>query len=315
MTDCSTTLPSHTHHSPPAGSPYVGRFAPSPTGKLHFGSLLAALASYLDAKHNQGRWLVRVEDLDPPREVPGAAADILHTLEAFQLYWDGEVRYQSQQHSAYQNCIEQLLSQGLAYYCDCSRREVALRTHTEDLRYDGFCRDRQARFENQYADAAIRLKTTDTPICFNDLIQGSQQQRLLPESGDFVIRRRDHLYAYQLAVAWDDGDQGITHIVRGSDLLDSTPRQIYLQRLLGFSQPCYAHIPILLDEHGHKLSKQTQATALDPARPQQALYRALALLGQSPPFELDGAPCDELLQWAVAHWSLAAVPSMLSLSL
>ncbi|OMH32199.1 tRNA glutamyl-Q(34) synthetase GluQRS [Motiliproteus sp. MSK22-1] len=293
------------HQTWPVRTAYKGRFAPSPTGPLHFGSLLAALASFLDARKNQGIWLVRMEDLDPPREIPGAADQILRTLEQFGLLWDQQVIYQSDRYQTYQAIIDQLLKAGHAYYCSCSRQMIAQRGGV----YDGYCRSRQSHL---HGITAIRLKTDNCAITFKDQIQGPQRQQLSPYCGDFVIRRKDKLYAYQLAVVCDDAAQGISHIVRGSDLLDSTPRQLYLQQLLGYQQPCYAHIPIMVNSQGQKLSKQTFATALDPLHPEKKLYQALKVLGQQPPTALQGAPIDNILDWAIENWSLGAVPSRLT---
>ncbi|MCW8885838.1 MAG: tRNA glutamyl-Q(34) synthetase GluQRS [Motiliproteus sp.] len=284
---------------------YIGRFAPSPTGPLHFGSLLAALASYFDARHHNGRWLVRMEDLDPPREIEGAADDILRTLEAYGLHWDGSVRYQSERHDHYQALIKQLSEQQLAYRCQCSRQQIAERGPV----YDGFCRDRQNCIDRPHA---IRVKTDDQPIRFNDRIQGTQQQQLQQHCGDFVIRRKDKLFAYQLAVVCDDAEQQITHIVRGSDLLDSTPRQLYLQQLLGYPQPCYAHIPVMVNEQGQKLSKQTYATALDKGQPHIATFKAMQVLGLQPPASLAQESSTQLLQWGIEHWNIQALPKQLT---
>ena len=255
-----------THKAWPLEPAYKGRFAPSPTGPLHFGSLLAALASFLDARKSQGIWLVRMEDLDPPREIPGAADQILRTLEQHGLHWDQQVIYQSERYQAYQAEIDRLLEAEHAYYCTCSRQMIAQRGRV----YDGFCRTRQSHLHGM---TAVRLKTDAQQITFEDQIQGSQQQQLSSYSGDFVIRRKDRLYAYQLAVVCDDATQGISHIVRGSDLLDSTPRQLYLQQLLGYQKPCYAHIPIMVNSQGQKLSKQTFATALDSQHPEKAFTK------------------------------------------
>jgi len=296
-----------THH-------YIGRFAPSPTGALHFGSLLAALASFLDARANQGRWLLRMEDLDPPREIAGAADQILRTLEHFGFYWDGPVRYQSQHLEQYQQVVQQLIQQQRAYPCDCSRQQLAQRNA---VIYDGYCRERALNSRQSTATltashstpaVAIRVKTTDTRIGFKDSIQGNYQQQLGEEVGDFVIHRKDGFYAYQLAVVIDDAEQKITHIVRGYDLLDSTPRQIYLQRLLQLPTPIYSHIPILVNHLGQKLSKQTFASAIDPERPARALFQGLTLLGQQPPEDLREATTHEMLRWGADHWDLSRIP-------
>ena len=283
--------------------PYIGRFAPSPTGSLHFGSLLAALASYLDARANQGHWLVRMEDLDPPREVAGAADQILHTLEQFGFEWDGPVWYQSQRHSIYQQRLELLIEQQLAYPCYCSRQQIALRNTPV---YDGYCRNHAPTDPEQ--PAAIRLQVNDSEIGFKDAIQGQITQQLQQDVGDFVIRRRDGLFAYQLAVVIDDAEQGVTDVVRGYDLLDSTPRQLWLQQQLKRPQPNYAHIPILVNDLGQKLSKQTYASAINPDQPGTSLWQALSLLGQQPPVDLRAGQAHEILGWAIAHWRLNRVP-------
>ncbi len=290
----------------PGNHTYIGRFAPSPTGTLHFGSLLAALASYLDARAHQGQWLVRMEDLDPPREIKGAADQILQTLERFGFEWNGPVWYQSQRHDRYQQLLQQLIDQRQAYPCYCSRQQISLRHSTI---YDGYCRpaNRLEKTIHPNQPAAIRLLTQDTRIQFNDGIQGPQQQ-LDTEIGDFVIRRKDGLYAYQLAVVIDDADQGINQIVRGYDLLSSTTRQIHLQQQLGLPTPSYSHIPILVNHQGQKLSKQTYANAIDPRQPQTSLFQALALLGQNPPRHLRTTSVREMLDWGIQHWQLNQVP-------
>ncbi len=283
------------------------RFAPSPTGSLHFGSLLAALASYLDARAHHGQWLVRMEDLDPPREVKGAADQILQTLEQFGLEWDGAVWYQSRRHDRYQQVLQQLIDQHQAYRCYCSRQQISLR-HSPV--YDGYCRPSNQinRTLDPNQPAATRLKVDETTIVFDDAIQGQQQQRLDTEVGDFVIRRKDGLYAYQLAVVIDDADQGVNQIVRGYDLLSSTSRQIYLQQRLGITPPQYSHIPILVNSQGQKLSKQTYASAIDPNQPTASLFQALRLLGQNPPQHLRATSTREMLDWGVQHWQLHQVP-------
>lgn len=282
---------------------YTGRFAPSPTGPLHFGSLLAALASYADARAHQGHWLVRIEDLDPPREQPGATGLILSTLEAFGFEWDGPVLYQSERHALYREALESLLTHHLAYRCGCSRREIQARTGSS--RYDGHCRRQPP---GRHTACAIRACTEGSDILLADPIQGPRQYNLSADSGDFVIHRRDGLFAYQLAVVVDDADQGITRVVRGSDLLDETPRQLLLQRHLAVASPQYAHIPVATACNGQKLSKQTHAPALDPAQPIPALLDALAFLGQRPDRALTDAAPSELLQWAVEHWKMERIP-------
>ncbi|KFB21868.1 glutamyl-Q tRNA(Asp) ligase [Pseudomonas aeruginosa PGPR2] len=241
-------------------SSYVGRFAPTPSGYLHFGSLVAAVASYLDARAVGGRWLVRMEDLDPPREVPGAQQAILETLERYGFEWDGAVERQSERFPDYAAVVEQLLRSGLAYACTCSRKQLEGFAGI----YPGFCRDAGHARE----DAAIRLRVPELEYRFVDRVQGEVHQHLGREVGDFVIQRRDGFYAYQLAVVLDDAWQGITDIVRGADLLDSTPRQLYLQELLGLSQPRYLHVPLIVQPDGHKLGKSYRSPPLPAdARP------------------------------------------------
>jgi glutamyl-Q tRNA(Asp) synthetase len=287
---------------------YTGRFAPSPTGPLHFGSLVAAVSSYLEAKTHNGQWLLRMEDLDPPREMPGAADGILRTLEAYGFEWDGAVLYQSSRHDAYEAALEQLQSAGLLYPCACTRKEIAdSAVHgIEGPVYPGTCR---AGLHGRTA-RAWRVLTTLEEIRFEDAIQGRQAQILQRDIGDFVLKRADGLYAYQLAVVVDDAEQGITHIVRGADLLDSTPRQIHLLKLLGLPIPLYAHLPLAVNAHGEKLSKQTFAAPLNPRNPGPLLWRALAFLGQQPLPSLAGASPADMWQWAREHWNLARVPKI-----
>jgi len=286
-----------------------GRFAPSPTGPLHFGSLIAALGSFLEARSRGGEWLLRIEDVDQPRTVPGAADTILRVLECCGLEWDGPVWYQSQRTAAYQATLDQLLGLGLAYPCTCTRRELSRQPRAADGSpvYPGYCRGGVRHADRS---PAIRLRVDDAPLAFHDAIQGDYRQSLSSEVGDFVIRRADGCFAYQLAVVVDDTAQGITHIVRGSDLLDSTPRQIYLQRLLAFPTPEYAHLPIAVDQHGQKLSKQTGAKPLDARNPGPALWAALRLLGQQPPAALAPESTTVMMAWALNHWQLATVPAI-----
>ncbi|SEB09689.1 tRNA glutamyl-Q(34) synthetase GluQRS [Marinobacterium iners] len=286
----------------------IGRFAPSPTGPLHFGSLLAALASYLDMRSRNGEWLLRIEDLDPPREQPGAVDSILHTLDAFGLHWDGPVIYQSTRLKCYQDALEQLLDQGTAYRCSCSRKQ--LRTRGVTGLYDGHCRRHPP---SASASCAVRVIHPQAEQQFHDRIQGFRTYDWQNDRGDFVVFRRDGLFAYQLAVVVDDAAAGVTDIVRGSDLIDETPHQIALQTLLGYSTPQYAHIPVITNPAGQKLSKQNLAPAIDPGQRQQLLLRALSLLGQKPPADLATASRDELLSWAITHWNITAVPGTLSL--
>ncbi|MEX1196612.1 MAG: tRNA glutamyl-Q(34) synthetase GluQRS [Pseudohongiellaceae bacterium] len=279
----------------------VGRFAPSPSGALHFGSLLAALASFLDIRQRGGRWLVRMEDLDPDREPPGAADEILRLLDAFRLHWDGEVMYQSQRLEIYADALRDLEKQGRTYPCSCPRRRV------RELRgrYDGYCARHPATVRKP---AAIRVRVPTGALTFDDRIQGQQAFDLSTTCGDFIVRRKDGLFAYQLATAVDDGDQQITEVLRGSDLLDSTPRQIHLQRALGLAVPSHAHIPVASNVEGQKLSKQHFARPLDARYATQYLYDALSFLGQQPPDRLKGAAAGELLEWGIGHWDIQKVP-------
>lgn len=293
--------------SSPADIPtaYRGRFAPSPTGPLHAGSLLAAVGSYLDARANGGEWLVRMEDLDPPREQAGAAADILNTLELYGLTWDGPVLFQSERADAYQEILEKLLSSGLAFRCRCSRADIAAANPVSGSgasHYPGTCRARQVAASEAHA---VRLRVTDTPVVLSDRLQGSQATVLTESVGDFVIRRRDELAAYQLAVVVDDGFQQITDVVRGIDLLDSTHRQIYLQGLLDMPTPRYLHLPVIVNSAGDKLSKQTGATALPRDNPSEVLRKILSLLRHAPPPEVCGESPEKLLRWAITEWDPA----------
>jgi glutamyl-Q tRNA(Asp) synthetase len=278
---------------------YVGRFAPSPTGPLHFGSLVAALASWLDARAAGGTWLLRIEDLDKPREQPGAVDEILHTLDALGLDWDGPVVFQSRRGELYRAALEQLAAQHATYWCGCSRREVAdsslgLAADGAPI-YPGTCRNALSG----KTPRALRLRTTPQPIGFVDRVQGPQVQSIEAEVGDFVLLRADGVYAYQLAVVVDDAVQGVTDVVRGADLLDSTARQIYLQGLLGYATPRYLHVPVAVNAAGEKLSKQTGALPIDAAQPAPTLARALAFLNHAPPA---GLGARELLDWARGNW-------------
>ena len=270
---------------------YIGRFAPSPTGPLHFGSLIAAVASYLEARTHQGLWLLRMEDLDTPRTMPGAAAAILHSLEAFGFEWDGDVLHQSLRTTYYAEVFERLKTNGLIYPCTCSRKEIADSAvqGIDGAIYPGTCRHGLAPGKTA---RAWRIITEDVLTCFNDDIQGRISQNLARDIGDFVLKRADGLFAYQLAVVADDAAQGITHVVRGADLLDSTSRQIYLQHLLRLPIPQYAHVPVAANASGEKLSKQTKARALNDSLPAAALWAALDFLGQHPPAGGSYARCN-----------------------
>ena len=290
---------------------YRGRFAPSPTGPLHFGSLVAAVGSFLEARVHGGEWLVRMEDLDAPRVVPGAAADILRTLECCGLEWEGPVAYQSARSDAYHAALHRLRQAGRVYPCGCSRREIAdsALAGTEGPIYPGTCRGGVAPSR---ASRAWRLDTHGAAVEFEDALRGRITCRLEEEYGDFVLYRADRVYAYQLAVVVDDAEQGITDVVRGADLLGSTPRQIYVQQLLGLNPLRYMHLPIVVNDRGEKLSKQTFATPVDAARPLPALVAALSFLGQQPPRDLARATAKELWVWAEKNWKLEQVPRVAS---
>lgn len=276
---------------------YIGRFAPSPTGPLHFGSLVAAVASYLDARAHGGQWLVRVEDVDTPRSAPGADADILRTLEAFGFEWDGSVLYQTARIEAYREALDRLRREGRAYPCSCSRKEIGKPV------YPGTCRGGPGRpIEPPSKPLAWRVRVDPAVVSFEDRALGTQRQNIAEEVGDFVVLRSDGLFAYQLAVVVDDAAQGVTDVVRGADLLDSTPRQIWLQELLGFPIPRYLHVPVATNAAGEKLSKQTLAPPLNVADAGRELHAALRFLGQTVPVEA-GFNVREILAWAAARWA------------
>ncbi len=298
----STTV----HPEKNSASDYIGRFAPSPTGPLHFGSLLAALASFLDARANQGSWLVRIEDLDPPREPAACAGLILQQLTDLGLHWDGGVLYQSTRLEAYELILKQLQAEELCFPCDCTRAQIKAMGNV----YDGSCR---RRISAPTKDFAVRLKVDAADVSFEDLIQGHYVQNLTEDVGDFVIRRKDKLFAYQLAVVADDEMQNITHVIRGYDLIDSTARQIFLQQTLNYSKLEYAHIPIIVDKMGQKLSKQAFAPSIDTDHAASLIYQSLNLLGQSPPTALEKENTQQQLQWAIKNWDLQAVPKLGSL--
>ncbi len=289
---------------------YIGRFAPSPTGPLHFGSLVSALASYLDAKAHGGHWLVRMEDLDPPREQAGAASTILRSLEEHGLHWDGDVIYQSQRSQAYQACLDALLQAGLAYPCTCSRQDLASMGGT----YNGRCRTHSPA-PGQIC--SLRLKLYDLPgrddaevIQFDDLIQGMQLQNLRTQAGDQILKRRDGFFAYQLAVVVDDIAQGITHIIRGSDLLEVTGRQLFFFKLLEAPLPQFGHVPLAIQANGQKLSKQNHAKAIEGKFASRNLWRGLEFLGQNPPAALADSSTHEVLDWGLHHWQRNSISGL-----
>lgn len=289
------------------GNEYVGRFAPSPTGPLHFGSLVAALGSCLDARANGGCWLLRMEDVDEPRCSKAAADEIMRALEACGFEWDGPVMVQSERKDRYRQMLDALRSAGRVYPCACTRRELvdSALAHDGAHIYPGTCREGLPAGK---AARAWRLRVEAETVCFDDAIQGGVRQDLARDVGDFVLLRADGYFAYQLAVVVDDADQGITHVVRGADLLDSTPRQIFLQRCLSLATPVYAHLPVVVNAKGEKLSKQTLAAPIEQGNAVPALVQALDFLGQHPPPELMTASVGEIWQWGRAHWKLADVP-------
>ncbi len=305
-----------------SSSNYRGRFAPSPTGPLHFGSLVAAVGSYLAAKHHHGIWLVRMEDLDAPRCMAGAADDILRTLKALGLHSDEPVLHQSERTAAYGEALHQLQASGAAYPCCCTRKEIAdSALHgIEGLVYPGTCRNgisagREGRAWRVRTDVDLlrhSLKSGGMTE-FDDVLQGHINQHLASEIGDFVVKRADGLFAYQLAVVVDDAFQNITHVVRGADLLASTARQIWLQRLLGLTTPHYTHLPVAVNKAGEKLSKQTLAAPVDTSQPVATLLRVLDFLQQKPPVELAGYDVRTVLDWAIQNWRTDGLIGMHSL--
>ncbi|MDT8440233.1 MAG: tRNA glutamyl-Q(34) synthetase GluQRS [Desulfuromonadales bacterium] len=290
---------------PSTGSTVIGRFAPSPTGPLHFGSLIAAVGSYCLARQAGGRWLLRMEDLDRPRVVPGAADLILRTLEQLGLHWDGDIVWQSRRDAAYRQALEQLTERGLIFPCACSRKEIlasAPHPGEDGPIYPGTCR---AGLRPGRKPRALRIRVPRQQICFHDGLFGPQQQVLSSAVGDFVLQRADGLFAYQLAVVVDDADSGVNQVVRGADLLSSTPRQIFLHAMLGQPAPVYVHLPLATDAAGAKISKRHGAIAVSANREAAAeLVAALEFLGQTVPTELRQAPPRQLLDWAVEHFDL-----------
>ncbi len=282
---------------------YVGRFAPSPTGPLHLGSLYTALASFLDARSKQGLWLLRIDDLDTPRNIIGAADNIVRTLDTFGLHWDGAIAYQSQMLADYQEALEKLLNKHILYPCTCSRKDLS-------TVYSGHCRDQQKSPESPYS---YRIKTDAKVISFVDELQGLISYNLA-DYGDFILKRKDHVFAYQFAVVIDDNRQLINHVVRGADLLESTPRQIYLQQKLALYTPSYMHVPIIVDAQGYKLSKQTLATAVDLSHPNLVIFELLTLLKQNPPRTIQQASVRELLEWGIENWTPTKLENCLSIS-
>lgn len=288
---------------------YCGRFAPTPSGPLHLGSLLTALASYLDARHHGGRWLLRIDDLDTARCVRGADAQILRQLESHGLEWDGQPYYQSGYRDRYEAGLKQLQEQGLIYACACTRAQLASRSRSgiDGPIYDGHCRTLGLPLDHQ----ALRFRNDEGSLTLVDRIQGGLQRDLARDIGDFVVRRRDGITGYQLACAIDEHTLGITHVVRGADLLGSSFSQLRLMRQLGIAPPQYAHLPVLSDAQGHKLSKQNHAPAIEPEQACWQLWDCLHYLQQTPPESLRGAPVRELIAWGLAHWSPQRIPALL----
>ncbi len=278
---------------------YRGRFAPSPTGPLHLGSVFTALASYLQARSCNGKWLLRIDDLDTPRNIKGSVDSILRTLDNLGLYWDESVAFQSQSIDYYHEILDRLNKDKRIYPCRCSRKVQTT------ARYTGFCRDNQFNLDIPHA---YRVKTDGSVISFIDELQGSMIYPI-DEQGDFVLKRKDQIIAYQFAVVVDDHLQMVNHVVRGYDLLDSTPRQLYLQKLLGFKTPVYMHVPVIIDDAGYKLSKQTKALPVDLIKSNDVIFGVLLLLKQNPPNGLQRATVTALLDWAVAHWNPMALKS------
>lgn len=280
---------------------YIGRFAPSPSGPLHFGSLVTAVASYIQARHKKGKWLVRIEDIDPPREMPGATDLILHALEAHGLLWDDSVSYQSRHSEYYERTLHELQTLGLTYYCECTRQQIKSRGGY----YDGFCRQRQLTPQG----TSTRLYNKSPQLQYHDAIQGEVLFDDVSADEDFVIKRKDTLYAYQLAVVVDDARQGITEVIRGCDLLPATFHQLCLFSALGIQSPDYGHVPVVASSKGMKLSKQNKAPAIKHDTASENLYQTLLFLGLKPEPDLRNEVVDDILQWAITHWDLAKIPN------
>jgi glutamyl-Q tRNA(Asp) synthetase len=287
----------------PTGS-YVGRFAPTPSGDLHLGSLYTAVASFLDARAHGGRWLVRLEDLDEPREVAGSSARILETLQAFGFEWDGEIVRQRDRAEHYAGALQALRSGGLTFECSCSRIQLE-----EESRYPGTCRVGPSTFG---VPTATRLRVEPETIRFSDRIQGNYLQDVSAAVGDFILKRRDRVVAYQLAVVVDDAAQGVTDVVRGADLLDNTPRQIYLQQRLGLPTPTYAHVPVLTEADDSKLAKSRRSLRLDPGEALPQLMAVFRLLGLVPPAPLLEAGLAQAWGWAIGQWDVRRVPKCIN---
>ena len=280
-------------------SSYIGRFAPTPSGPLHFGSIIAALGSYLQARINQGKWLVRIDDIDQSRSIPGIDKLILDQLERLGLFWDETVVYQSQRHELYQDAIDRLEYLNCIFPCACSRKDLSEKS------YPGTCRK---GIKTGNSGRAIRIKTNNNEIGMDDQLQGYYAQLLESEVGDFIIKRSDGFYADHLAVVVDDAEQKVTDIVRGVDLLDSTPRQVYLQRLLEVNTPSYLHLPIAVDKTGRKISKTNKAESINANNPGTTLFAVLNFLGQAPPVDIMDSDVESLLNWSIQNWDINSIP-------
>lgn len=296
-----------------SSTPYTGRFAPTPSGPLHLGSLLTALASFLQARSQQGRWLIRMDDLDKVRCPAGVDQEILRQLQAHGLYWDDSPRYQSQHVEEYQSALAHLDAQGLIYRCTCTRAQISRKTSlaAETAIYPGTCRAQQRTAKR----ASIRLKSPAQTLTFTDANQGPQQCDLSRQIGDFVLRRADGVIAYQLACAIDEAAQQITEVVRGSDLIDSSFCQITLLKLLKLPLPQYRHLPVLTGSDARKLSKQNHAQALQDRDAGRNLLVCLRYLGQQPVAELENAPVPDIILWAIHHWNVLNIPKKMQLPL
>ncbi|MCK5813746.1 MAG: tRNA glutamyl-Q(34) synthetase GluQRS [Cocleimonas sp.] len=290
---------------------YIGRFAPSPSGPLHFGSLIAATASYLCAKSVQGQWLLRIEDVDKFRIKKNSIKRILQTLESYGYQWNGDILYQSQRTEAYQQALDSLAE--LAYPCTCTRkflqRQVSIGAY--GYIYPGFCREQISNIDSP--QFAMRLRTNNKPLCFEDSLQESLCQDIETEVGDFIIKRSDAMFSYQLAVVVDDAYQQISDVVRGSDLLDNTPRQLYLQQCLGYQQPTYLHFPTAITEDGKKLSKQNHSPEVDDAQKRQTILRTLNFLGQQAPAIDHFSSLEDVWDWAIKNWNRDKIPAQMTL--
>lgn len=290
---------------------YIGRFAPSPSGSLHFGSLIAATASYLCAKSVQGKWLLRIEDVDKFRIKANSIDSIISTLASYGYHWDDDILYQSERESAYQEALNSLGD--LTYPCSCSRKflQQQMPVGTYGYTYPGFCREQISNPE--VAQFAMRLRTHNKTLCFNDALQAPYCQKVETEVGDFIIKRSDKMFSYQLAVVVDDEYQNITEVVRGSDLLDNTPRQLYLQQCLGYQEPTYLHFPTAITSDGKKLSKQNHSPEVDDAQKRQTILRTLNFLGQQAPLLDCFSSLDDLWDWAITNWDRDKIPAEMTL--